>query len=128
MAVDFSSKRLMRLLDDLRSCSFCPVRNTCRMYAFSREATDTIVRENSLESSFLGQLLARSLSWMAVEENILMTMIEDIGPMPEEGKVHPLLSEQKAIRDQMREAIKVILSMRGTGQEDKNTKASEEEF
>jgi hypothetical protein len=128
MAVDFSSKRLMKLLDDLRSCSFCPVRNTCRMYAFAREATDTIVKENSLESSFLGQLLARSLSWMAVEENILMTMIEDLGPMPEEGKVHPLLAEQKEIRDQMREAIKVILSMRDRGHEDKTAKVSDEGF
>lgn len=128
MAIDFSSKRLMRLLDDLRSCSFCPVRNTCRMYAFSQEATDTIMRENNLENSFLGQLLARSLSWMSVEENILMTMIEDIGPMPEEGKVHPLLGEQKAIRDQMREAIKVILSMRDIEKDDKSVKAAEEEF
>ena len=132
------SERLLKQLDRLQGCLNCNERNACELYNFSIQASRKIIEENNLKDSFLGQLLARSLSWMVAEEAQIMQIIDEKGLMvsysngkiesseedyedlydydeyDEEGEreePHPLLDIQFRLRGHIRETIRLLVEM-----------------
>jgi hypothetical protein len=134
------NEKLFELLDDIRECSTCSDKNVCREYLFSKLAEEKIVKENSLENNFIGRLLARSLSWMVVEETNMMYVIDENGlsskddvlPPPEfedddtddfddddfdfssefMSYSNPIIHHLNNTREQMRETIKMLLHIK----------------
>ena len=111
--VDFPTKRILAQLDKLRGCHTCKDRKGCERYAFVNDATNAIIEENGFEKSFLGQTLARSLSWAIADEALLSGIItEENGDFYYEEELPPLFYVLESIRDHVRELTKLLLEMR----------------
>jgi hypothetical protein len=111
--VDFPTKRVLVQLDKLRGCHTCKDKKDCDRYAFVKDATNAIIQENGLEKSFLGQTLARSLSWAIADEALLSaSTTEEDEELYYEGELHPLFYALESTRDHIRELTKLILEMR----------------
>ena len=97
----------------LRGCHACKDKKDCDRYTFVKDATDAIVEENGLERSFLGQTLARSLSWAVADEALLSGVTtEGDEELYYEGELHPLFYALESTRDHIRELTKLLLEMR----------------
>jgi len=111
--VDFPSKRILAQLDKLRGCHTCKDRKVCERYAFVNDATNAIIEENGFEKSFLGQTLARSLSWAIADEALLSGIVtEENDELYYEEELPPLFYVLESIRDHVRELTKLLLEMR----------------
>ena len=111
--VDFPTRRTFTQLDKLRGCHACDDRKGCDKYAFVDDATNAIVEENGLEKSFLGQVLARNLSWTIADEASLSGVVsEGEDESYYEDGVHPLLDALESMRDHIRELTRILLEMR----------------
>ncbi len=111
--VDFPSKRMFAQLDRLRGCHACKDKKGCDRYIFVNDATNAIVEENGFENSFLGQVLARSLSWAIADEALLSSIAsEGDEELYYEGDVNPVFYVLESTRDHIRELTGLILEMR----------------
>ncbi len=136
------NEKIFELLDDIRECTTCSDNSNCKEFLFSKLSEEKILKETGLEESFLARLLARSLSWMAVEETSMMYLIDesgivskDDGPPPpppdfDDGDMadafdddfdfnpdlmnysNPVIHHLNDTRQQMRDTIKMLLDMR----------------
>jgi len=117
--VDFPSKRMLAQLDKLRGCHNCKDKKNCDRYAFVSDATEAIIEEKGLEESFLGQILARNLSWAIADEAILSGTVaeaEDELYYEGEGEPNPLFYVLESLRDHIRELAKIMLEMHKGGE------------
>jgi len=111
--VDFPIRRMLTQLDKLRGCHTCKDRKGCDRYIFVNDATNAIIEENEFEKSFMGQMLARSLSWAIADEAFLSSLIaEGDDELYYEDDLHPLFYALESIRDHIRELTELILEMR----------------
>ena len=111
--VDFPTKRMFVQLDKLRGCYTCKDKKGCDRYAFVDDATNAIIEENGFDRSFLGQVLARSLSWAIADEALLSGMVaEGDDELYYEGDVYPLFYVLESLRDHTRELTRLLLKMR----------------
>jgi len=111
--VDFPTKRMFVQLDKLRGCYTCKDKKGCDRYTFVNDATNAIIEENGFDGSFLGQVLARSLSWAIADEALLSGMVaEGDDELYYEGDVHPLFYVLESLRDHIRELTELLLKMR----------------
>jgi hypothetical protein len=111
--VDFPTRRMLAQLDKLRGCHTCKDKKGCDRYAFVSNATDAIIEENGLEESFLGQILARNLSWAVADEALLGGMVtEGDDELYYEDDPHPLFYVLESTREHIRELTKLLLEMR----------------
>ena len=111
--VDFPVKRMLAQLDKLRGCHTCKERKGCGKYAFASDATDAIIEENGFEKSFLGQVLARNLSWAIADEALLSgIVVEGEDELYYEGEPNPLFYVLESVREHIRELTKLLLEMR----------------
>ena len=111
--VDFPTKRMLVQLDKLRGCHPCKDKKGCERYAFVTDATNAIIEENGFEKSFMGQTLARSLSWAIADEALLSGITtENDEELYYEGELHPLFYVLESVRDHLRELTKLLLEMR----------------
>ena len=112
--VDFPTRRMLAQLDKLRGCHTCKDKKGCDRYEFVNDATNAIIEENRFEESFLGQVLARSLSWAVADESFLSGLIaEGNGEFYyNEDELHPLFYVLESTREHARELTKIILEMR----------------
>ena len=110
--VNFPTKRMFVQLDKLRGCHTCKDKKACDRYIFVNDATNTIIEENGFEESFLGQILARSLSWAIADESFLSgIVVEGDDELYYEGDLHPLFYVLESIRDHIRELTGLLLEM-----------------
>jgi hypothetical protein len=99
-------------LDKLRGCYTCKDRKGCDRYAFVGDATNAIIEENGLDRSFLGQALARSLSWAIADEALLSGIVaEGDDELYYEGDLHPLFYVLESLRDHIRELTRLLLEI-----------------
>lgn len=111
--VDFPIKRILVQLDKMRGCYDCKEKKDCDRYTFVNDATSAIIEENGLEESFLGQVLARNLSWAIADEAFLGGMvIEGDDEIYYDEDVPPLFYVLESLREHMRELARIILEMR----------------
>jgi len=111
--VDFPTKRMFVQLDKLRGCYTCKDKKGGDRYTFVNDATNAIIEENGFDGSFLGQVLARSLSWAIADEALLSGMVaEGDDELYYEGDVHPLFYVLESLRDHIRELTELLLKMR----------------
>jgi hypothetical protein len=111
--VDFPIRRMLVQLDKLRGCHTCKDRKGCDRYIFVSDATNAIIEENGFEKSFMGQILARSLSWAIADEAFLSSLVaEGDDELYYEDELHPLFYALESIRDHIRELTELILEMR----------------
>jgi len=110
---DFPTKRILAQLDKMRGCHDCKSKKGCDRYTFVNDATSAIIEENGLEESFLGQVLARNLSWAIADEAFLSGMvIEGDDEIYYDEEVPPLFYVLESLRDHMRGLVELILEMR----------------
>jgi len=110
---DFSTKRILFQLDKMRGCHDCKDKKGCDRYTFVNDATSAIIEENGLEESFLGQVLARNLSWAIADEAFLGgRAIEGDDEIYYDEDVPPLFYILESLREHMRELAKLVLEMR----------------
>ena len=111
--VNFPTKRVFVQLDKLRGCHTCKDKKECDRYAFVNDATNAIIEESGFEESFLGQILARNLSWAIADEAFLSGVIaEGEDELYYEEDPHPLFYVLESVRDHIRELTELILKMR----------------
>ena len=111
--VDFPTKRMFVQLDKLRGCYTCKDKKGCDRYTFVNDATNAIIEENGFDGSFLGQVLARSLSWAIADEALLSGMVaEGDDELYYEDDLHPLFYVLESLRDHIRELTELLLKMR----------------
>ena len=111
--VNFATKRLLIQLDRLRGCYECKDKKGCERYAFVNDATNAIIEENGFEKSFLGQILARNLSWAIADESLLSGIVgEGDSDLYYEDEMHPLFYVLESVRDHIRELMELVLKMR----------------
>ena len=111
--VDFPKKRILAQLDKLRGCHICEDKKGCDQYIFVSDATDAIAKENGVEDSFLGKVLARNLSWAIADEARLSGMaMEGDEELYYEGEPNPLFYVLESVREHVRELTKLLLEMR----------------
>lgn len=114
--VNFPTRRMLVQLDKLRGCHDCKDKKDCDRYSFANDATDAIIEENGFENSFLGQVLARNLSWAIADEALLSGIaVEGNGELYFEDEVHPLFYVLESTRDHIRELTELLLGMRKQG-------------
>jgi hypothetical protein len=100
-------------LDKLRGCHDCKDKKECDRYAFVNDATDAIIEENGFENSFLGQALARNLSWAIADEALLSGIVGEANEdLYYEDEIHPLFYALESMRDHIRELTELLLEMR----------------
>jgi hypothetical protein len=114
--VDFPTRRMFVQLDKLRGCYTCRDKKGCDRYAFVDDATNAIIEESGFDESFLGQILARSLSWAIADEALLSGIVaEGDDELYYEGEPHPLFYVLESVRDHIRELTELLLQMRKIG-------------
>ena len=111
--VDFPTKRMLAQLDKLRGCHTCKDKKNCERYAFASDATDAIIEENGFQKSFMGQVLARNLSWAIADEAFFSGMVaEGDEDLYYEGEPLPLFYVLESVREHIREMTKLLLQMK----------------
>lgn len=110
--VDFPSKRMLAQLDRIRGCHTCKEKKGCDRYNFASDATDAIIKESGFQKSFLGQYMARNLSWAMAEEAYLSGIVDEgDDELYYESEPQPLLYALESVREHIREMMKILLEM-----------------
>ena len=116
--VNFPSKRMLVQLDKIRGCHTCMDKKGCEKYAFVKDATESLVKENGFENSFMGQMLAQSLSWAIADEAHLSGMVhEEDEELYYEDELHPLFYSLESVRDHIRDLMRLILELKKSGKD-----------
>jgi hypothetical protein len=98
--------KLFELLDHIRECATCSDNKNCQELLFSKLSEEKIIKEHGLEGNYLARLLARSLSWMTVEESMLMCNLDESGVRDDDMPLpSPDFSDDEDIGDGFDEAV-----------------------
>ncbi len=104
---------MLAQLDRLRGCHICKDKKGCDRYAFANDALNAIIEESGFEKSFLGQVLARNLSWAIADEASLSGIVaEGDEELYYDGEPSPLFYVLESLREHIRELTRLLLEMR----------------
>jgi hypothetical protein len=110
--VNLPAKRIFAQLDKLRGCYECQDKKGCDRYSFVNDATQAIIEENGFENSFMGQVIARNLSWAFADEAMLSEIAIEADEEYLESDNNSLFYMLESTREHIRELMKIIMEMK----------------
>ena len=111
--VNFPNKKMLVQLNKIRGCQTCTDKKGCEKYEFAKDATEALIKENGFENSFMGQILAQSLSWAVADEALLSGMVhEEDEEFYYEDELHPLFYALESVRDHIRDMMRLVLEVK----------------